>query len=101
MEKRKREVEERRRVLAEKRRKVGVTEKPTESTTHVSTEVFAASTAPQTADDPFAALEAQPMQRRKEKGKGKGKGKETVPSRSEADDFLAQLEYQLHGTKDR
>lgn len=97
MEKRKREIEERRKILDAKRRKVKGDETPAgrgfelDTSETVTLEV-------QDASEPFAALEKQAIDasdRPKRKGKQKGTGG-YVP-KTEADDFLAQLEREILG----
>lgn len=113
MEKRKREIEERRKLLNAKRRKVkGGTEEqqlaaeatlqPTEGpatpvfTAGIEIPVFKAAAA---SADPFKALEiqeqAQSRASKPSNSKGKGKAKADAPPINEADAFLAQLELDM------
>jgi hypothetical protein len=95
MDKRKRELEERRKLLDAKRRKVKGEETPIDRASELDSQgtseavTFKAQDRP----DPFAKLESHTTGSSKAKGKQKG----TNDSRrnTEADTFLAQLEYEI------
>lgn len=98
MEKRKREMEERRKMLDAKRRKVI----KGDDTSSESVPTFEARAGGETIPaptpaDPFAALETKSKTKTKFEGKGKGKGKAVGPDAdaADADDFLAELEKEM------
>ncbi|KAG1821137.1 uncharacterized protein BJ212DRAFT_1265708 [Suillus subaureus] len=97
MEKRKRDIEERRKILDAKRRKVKGDEPPTARGFEPDTPETVTFGAQDTSG-PFAALERQAADasdRPNRKGKQKGTN-DSVP-KTEADDFLAQLEREILG----
>ncbi|KAF8899941.1 hypothetical protein CPB84DRAFT_1680805 [Gymnopilus junonius] len=85
MEKRKRDIEERRQLLEAKRRKLRGTDAPTPPSDSISSKKKPV----EASTDPFAALEAL----------SQGKGKNNVKSVNDADSFLAQLEEEFLGSK--
>jgi hypothetical protein len=97
MEKRKRDIEERRKILDAKRRKVKGDEAPAVGGLEPDTSETATLEAQDTSG-PFVALERQATNasdRPNRKGKQKGTN-DSVP-KTEADDFLAQLEREILG----
>ncbi|KAG1870594.1 hypothetical protein DFJ58DRAFT_837343 [Suillus subalutaceus] len=97
MEKRKRDIEERRKILDAKRRKVKGDETPAgrgfepDTSQTVTLEV-------QDTSEPFAALERQVTDASdRPNRKGKQKGTNDSEPKTEADDFLAQLEREILG----
>lgn len=104
MEKRKRDLEERRKMVDAKRRKVGGVSEDTGTGSGSGTPVYGAGAegespaivfvAGPTASDPFAALEAQ-TKVSSENGKGKAK----AASVSAAEEFLAQLQHEMSSSK--
>lgn len=94
MEKRKRELEERRKIVDAKRRKVKSGEDASGQMAETNFE-SSVSTSPAVVtalSDPFATLEAQTHSVSK---KRKGKGKAKADPRAAADNFLAQLEREM------
>jgi len=89
MEKRKRELEERRKMVDAKRRKLAVGQDNNSVSALTNTEPDA--TAPPMPADPFAALEFASA---KDKGKAKA-----LPADADADTFLAQLQQEFLGGK--
>ncbi|KAG2133647.1 uncharacterized protein EDB93DRAFT_859841 [Suillus bovinus] len=93
MEKRKRDIEERRKILDAKRRKVKGDETPAEPDTPEAVTLEAQNTSGLS-----AALERQTNDTPyRHKGKGKQKGTNDSIPKTEADDFLAQLERDILG----
>ncbi|KAG1733608.1 uncharacterized protein EDB91DRAFT_1057363 [Suillus paluster] len=99
MEKRKRDLEERRKVLDAKRRKVKDEETPASRTLGSGTQQASEAMTFEARDTsgPFAALERQATET-SDRPKKKGKQKGTQDGlKTEADDFLAQLEREILG----
>ena len=100
MEKRKRELEERRKLIEAKKRKVQpkADEQPAAASTHATaTKVDSAQPRPAEPTDPFAVLEASLLTSQSAGKESKGKTK-TGPT-NEADDFLSRLEEEFMASK--
>ena len=96
MEKRKRELEERKKLIEAKKRKV----QTSDSNAGEAKAVGDVAPPKPSANDPFAALEAAASQSKPsadEKGKGKSRWEQKAakPTANAADDFLSQLEKDL------
>lgn len=97
MEKRKREIEERRKILDAKRRKVKGDEIPAGQGLELDTSETVTLEVQDTPGS-FAALERQAIDASdRPKRKGKQKGTDDSVPKTEADDFLAQLEREILG----
>ncbi|KAG0705651.1 hypothetical protein DFH29DRAFT_1029763 [Suillus ampliporus] len=99
MEKRKRDLEERRKVLDAKRRKVKDDETPASQAPDPETQQTSEAVTLEARDtsSPFAALERQATASDRPKAKGKQKRIKDSGHKTEADDFLAQLEREILG----